>query len=725
MTSQTPPPEQPASGDPIPPESSRFQPGASDAQDYTAGDSSAADAADREALSTAETADADHSAYVPSAVGDAESTHPDNDDANTSDISPDLIEPQKPEDQTDADLDTKPDSIEPQDSESGTGLDAEPDAIAPRDPNPFESDDVAFAPHDDYVRRRRERPNVLAAGTGAASTVGTGSTSRNTATTTATPTATAKGALLPYGSGRPTLAQLRRKLFSDRHLLLGRTAKDRLWGWLGPALVTLLAFIVRVWNLGFPHKLVFDETHYVKHAWTLLQVGYETEWPKDYDPQFNAGEIYGFEDKAAFIVHPQLGKWLIAIGMRVLGGDNPWGWRIMGVLFGTAAVWLLARAGRRLFGNTKLGVLAGFLFAIDGQGIVMSRTAILDIFLTFFVVAAFATFLVDRDQGRHRLAERAAARLESGQDLSNWGPFLGMRWWRLATAILLGLACGVKLSGIYFVAVWGLLMVIDDALARRVIGVKHWLRAGIIKDGIAAFFTVVPTVIVVYVATWFSWFLNLDSYGRLWATNNPGKGLTWLPDALNSFVHFHQQIWASATGLIYHHPYGAHPAGWIVQLTPTVFWRDTVTDEAATCGADKCIVTIVDVGNPLIWWGATAALVWLFIVWRDRLDWRFVFMLSGLVAGWLPWFLYAKRVVFTFYSIVFAPFVILIVVYMLAQVLERWHFYERRTQRAITVGWVAYGVGVVAVSVFFYPVWIGIQLPHWLWFWHSWLPGWM
>ncbi len=69
-------------------------------------------------------------------------------------------------------------------------------------------------------------------------------------------------------------------LLGPRRLALGATAHDRLWGWLGVAIVAVVAAVLRLWNLGRPGTLVFDETYYVKHAWTLLQVGYEADWPR-------------------------------------------------------------------------------------------------------------------------------------------------------------------------------------------------------------------------------------------------------------------------------------------------------------------------------------------------------------------------------------------------------------------------------------------------------------
>ena len=52
---------------------------------------------------------------------------------------------------------------------------------------------------------------------------------------------------------------------------------QRLYSWLAPALVVLLAAVLRLWNLAAAHDLMnqFDETYYVKDAWTLSQLGYE------------------------------------------------------------------------------------------------------------------------------------------------------------------------------------------------------------------------------------------------------------------------------------------------------------------------------------------------------------------------------------------------------------------------------------------------------------------
>jgi dolichyl-phosphate-mannose--protein O-mannosyl transferase len=181
-----------------------------------------------------------------------------------------------------------------------------------------------------------------------------------------------------------------------RRHLLGRRPTDQLWGWVGPLLVTALAGVLRFWRLDQPHQLVFDETYYVKQAYTLLKVGYELRWPEGADAKFTDGAPDIYLNQADFPVHPPVGKWMIAVGEWLFGIDSSWGWRFSAAVVGTLSVLIVARVARRLLGSTLLGVVAGLLLAVDGHHLVHSRTSLLDIFLSFWLLAAFACLLVDR-----------------------------------------------------------------------------------------------------------------------------------------------------------------------------------------------------------------------------------------------------------------------------------------------------------------------------------------
>lgn len=526
--------------------------------------------------------------------------------------------------------------------------------------------------------------------------------------------------------GLSTHDRLLLALLGTRTLLLDATRRARLTGWLWSLAVTALAGVLRFWDLGRPHELVFDETYYVKQAYSLLVQGYEGTWADGANAAFESGDGSALRASAEYVVHPPVGKWLIALGIRLGGGiESAAAWRLASAVAGTVAVLLIARIGRRLFASTALGTVAGLFLAVDGEAIVHSRTGLLDGFVMVFALAAFGALLLDREQARRRLAARTAAVLDSGAALG-LGPRLGWRWWRFAAAVSLGLCIGTKWSGIYFLAVFGLLSVAWDATARRSVGVRRWAPAALWRDAVPAGLIMVLTAAAVYLASWWSWFAHPGSYLRQWAVEHPGEGVGWLPPALRSLWQFHTQMWEFHTHLTSEHAYAAHPLGWIVQWRPTSFYYPTEVSGLegaaadAACAADACSQAITSVGNPVIWWlGALAIAVALWALVARR-DWRALAVLSGTIAGWLPWFAYAHRTIFTFYSIAFTPWVVLTLVYALSLPLH--HPARRRAGLTVTTAVV---VVAVAVGAFFYPIWTGWTVPYDFWHVHMWLRSWI
>jgi dolichyl-phosphate-mannose--protein O-mannosyl transferase len=153
--------------------------------------------------------------------------------------------------------------------------------------------------------------------------------------------------------------------------------------------VTAIALAVRLPGLADPNKLVFDETYYAKDAYSLLKFGYERSWPSNANDSVTAGTPDVMQSGSSFIVHPPVGKWLIAGGEQLFG-MNSFGWRFASLVFGTLFVLVTIRLVRRVSRSTLVGGIAGLLLTFDGLSFVMSRTALLDIFLAFFVVAAVA-----------------------------------------------------------------------------------------------------------------------------------------------------------------------------------------------------------------------------------------------------------------------------------------------------------------------------------------------
>lgn len=503
----------------------------------------------------------------------------------------------------------------------------------------------------------------------------------------------------------------------------------RLWFLLVPVLTALTGGILRFVRLEAPPKLVFDETYYVKDAYSYLVSGYERGWPDKANDAFNAGNPGVLLDSPEYVVHPPVGKWMIAAGMGIFGPENPFGWRFAAALTGTLSILLLSLIALKLFRSLPLAGAAGLLLAVDGHHLVMSRTSLLDIFLMFWVLAAFGALLLDRDSGRRRLALRLArAAADNGgrptavQLLS--GPWLGIRWWRVAAGLCLGLAVGTKWSGLFFLAGFGLLTVLWDLNARRVAGIRGWISGGIIKDGIPAFLSMVPVAGLVYAASWTGWFRSDNAYFRRWAESNPSAEWSWLPDAVRSLAHYHREAYTFHQGLGSDHPYEASAWSWLVLGRPTSFFYETPPQGSPGCAVEKCTSAILSVGNPLVWWGAVISLVVLLFWWAGRRDWRAGAILAGVGAGYLPWFLYPERTMFYFYAVSFEPFLILALVYCLGLVLGRasdppWH---RRSGLYLVALFIA---AVILLSAFFYPVWTAETIPYDAWKVRMWMPSWI
>jgi dolichyl-phosphate-mannose--protein O-mannosyl transferase len=439
-------------------------------------------------------------------------------------------------------------------------------------------------------------------------------------------------------------------------------------GRLGLLVITIAAVFTRFWALGFPpgrnsipnHGFNFDEVYYATEAQEMLRYGYED----------NRGYL--------FIVHPPLGKWLIAGSewfQGVLDGQhssdayltNSLGWRIMPAIFGCLSIIMITRIVRRMMRSNMFGFIAGVLMLCEGLSLVLARTAILDIFLETFVLAGFGALVLDRDRMRARLARLIA----DGADLSAGVPSLGPRPWRLAGGVLLGLACAVKWSGAFFLFAFVLLTLVWDRAALKTAGVRRPTRSWLRRSVLPATGSLFVAPIGAYLLTYLGWFTGENGYNRHWAdTHGPSTHLhifglkvpfswAWVPGPIRSLgddtyraFQFHESLTAP-------HPYGSNPWSWLVMGRPVDFYYEA---PAGGCGAPSCSQQVLLIGTPLLWWAFVPMLLWLAWHWFTTRDWRAASVWVAFLAGWLIWVYYwvsDHRTMFLFYMAPLIPFLII------------------------------------------------------------------
>jgi dolichyl-phosphate-mannose--protein O-mannosyl transferase len=152
--------------------------------------------------------------------------------------------------------------------------------------------------------------------------------------------------------------------------------------------IAILAAVPRFWALGDPgtdkggkRVYVFDETYYAKDACLYAGIPF-----KKCDLTSGSEQSW---------VHPPLGKWAIAAGIKLFG-NTPLGSRIPSAVFGTGTVVIIALIALLLFGSVLWCYVAGILAASEGLLVVQSRVTLLDIFVAFWVVLGFLFVVLDR-----------------------------------------------------------------------------------------------------------------------------------------------------------------------------------------------------------------------------------------------------------------------------------------------------------------------------------------
>ena len=387
--------------------------------------------------------------------------------------------------------------------------------------------------------------------------------------------------------------------------------------------------------------VMFDETYYVKDAYSLLQFGVERELRRREggDPTRRTSRSWRRPRRSgrrpATSSTRRCGKWMIAVGRVAVRHRRPFGWRFAVALIGTLAGADASRASaggcsaRRCSAAPPGCCSPSTAMALRAQPHRPARPAS-DV---LGAGARSAALLVDRDRARDA-GWRDAARPRPAPGGSARGSACARGGW--SPAVCLGLACGVKWSGLYFVAAFCLMTVL----------LGH--RAPAARPGCAPPVAAMPCCatacprsrrsccarLAVYLLSWTGWFLGGDdAYCRNWAAREP-LGRQLVPGrAADRCGTTTPTCWQFHTGLASDHPYESKPWAWIVLSRPTSFFYEGPKRGEHGCdGRRPAREAITSLGNPLIWWAATLALAVLLVLLVLRRDWRAGAILAGVVA---------------------------------------------------------------------------------------------
>jgi predicted membrane-bound dolichyl-phosphate-mannose-protein mannosyltransferase len=148
---------------------------------------------------------------------------------------------------------------------------------------------------------------------------------------------------------------------------LAKRLTIRFWKWeyFWLSLIVVATVALHFMVITRPAEPLFDEQHYIPDARNIIT-----------------------EHNTARTEHPPLGKLAIVSGILIFG-DNPWGWRLPSVAFGTAGIIFFYLTCRNLKMSRRASTLGTFIVASENLYFVHSGIAMLDIFMVSMMLLAF------------------------------------------------------------------------------------------------------------------------------------------------------------------------------------------------------------------------------------------------------------------------------------------------------------------------------------------------
>lgn len=411
-------------------------------------------------------------------------------------------------------------------------------------------------------------------------------------------------------------------------------------------------------NSGFMNSTYFDEIYHARTAYEY------------------AHGIVPYEN-----THPPLGKLLISVGMELFG-VNPFGWRIIGTLFGIAMLPLIYIMALRLFKKSLYAALAAGLFALDFMHFTQTRISTIDVYGVFFIMLMFYfmqryfTMSFYRVPLRRTLVPLFWSGLFFGIGVaSKWIVIYG----GAGLAIMLALALFERYRE--YRAAGRLLAegrVGDQELkaACRTADGSFWKNTIVTLLSCVLFFVIIPGVIYSL------------SFIPVLSVSADGYTFKGLIDAQKNMYNYHSQLVAT-------HPFASSWWEWPFMKRPVWFFSG---GEGLPEGQVSSIVTM---GNPLIWWTgifAMLASVWFTVKRKDK---NLYMIWIGFFSQYVPWML-VPRETFLYHYFAMVPFMILAIVYIMKLLDSKYP--EARYMRY------AYVAVAALLFVMFYPVLSGMQV---------------
>ena len=403
-------------------------------------------------------------------------------------------------------------------------------------------------------------------------------------------------------------------------------------------------------EFSYKNSTYFDEIYHARTAYEFIHGLKTYEW-----------------------THPPLGKIFISLGVRMFG-MCPFGWRIIGTIFGILMVPLMYVFAKRLFGKTSFATITCILLTFDFMHLAQTRIATIDVYVTFFVILMY-----------YFMYKYYEMSFYDTKLIKTWVPLL-------LSGIAMGLGIASKWTGCY--AAVGLAIIFFYTVFKRYKEYKYALKDasgitnGIKHDHIIKVYkgNLVKTILFCFVA-----FIGIPLLIYT-LSYIPFIGDSDCPDStFGKMVYNIEQMFAYHTNVEFEHGFSSRWYEWPLMIRPIFYYSGVSSTEGFASG-------ISSFGNPLVWWFGIASFVYVcyrLFSKKDRYAW---FFFVGYLAQLMPWVL-VERLTFIYHYFPCVPFVALMNGYVIYRLVKD----KPKNMKFAYI----YAALVVVVFAMFYPVLTG------------------
>ncbi len=389
-----------------------------------------------------------------------------------------------------------------------------------------------------------------------------------------------------------------------------------------------------------------------------------------FDEIYHARTAYEFENSLQVYewTHPPLGKFFISLGIKLFG-MTPFGWRIVGTIFGILMIPVIYIFLKKMFGITWLSTCASLLFSFDFMHFTQTRIATIDVYVTFFIMLMYLFmykyYITSPDKSHKKTLIP-----------------LGI------SGISMGLAIACKWTGVYAGA--GLAVIFFISLYNKYKENASLYKDKIIKTVLFCVFAFGIIPVIIYIM----------SYIPFMTAN--GTGFSGIIQNQIDMLTYHGNTVLDST-----HPFSSSWYQWPINYRPIWYYSGVNGIKTENISA---------FGNPLVWWSGIVAFIYTIYDAVKNKNKNAIFLTIAYLAQLVPW-IGVTRITFIYHYFPSVPFVVLMIAHLAGK-------YSLKNTKIKTL-FIIFTALAILLFMMFYPVISGYPVSgYYVRTFLKWLPSW-